>query len=218
MDYTKKLYLMYKLLLFCISKYCKMFGIHVDRMFTPPQPLEVYKVTEYVEKHSSDERIEETIQEPIEEVIEEPTQDRNEDSSYLISNMVESDKTKSYINGSFVQNDINGHLELRLLWKDKKYRWIIDKLNPIFPRYTDFNEPCVQNKILMATLSSASENACTDVYERVKKFAGPNEDFFDRNITMSMLFMNDDLHSDHVLHILRRDGSLLSYKYCDYVA
>lgn len=209
MGYNANLYFMYKLMLCYVSKYFKYFGIYVDRLLSPHQPLEVYKVIEYVETDYTTKTIEEKTNQG--------SDDGSEQSSDSVPVMCESDKTKSYFNGNIFRNDINGHLELRLLWKDKKYRWIVDNLNPTFPSYTDFIKNNVTNNIILATLSSKSENECTDVSNRVKKFAGPEEDFFNRNITMSMLFVNDDLHSDHILHILRRNGSLLSYKHCDYV-
>eukprot|EP00976_Prorocentrum_cordatum_P013320 265988-Prorocentrum_minimum.AAC.6 len=123
-------------------------------------------------------------------------------------------------------------VEYRCMWRGRfKYRYVVPEV-PEDPR-TGTRSPCydmfvssqLQTRvILLATLCNERTKHVEDVTRRVKKFAGPRQDFFETSgMRMGWMFVHDDLEEDTELQLLmldRRHGRhvVLTYGRDDVIA
>lgn len=107
------------------------------------------------------------------------------------------DVTSTYCSGNIPRISDDEYLEYRVMFKDFQYRVISTNDAPKDPSMAMFQRrirsPLLYPKIVSATLRNKQTKIETDVYDRLMKYAGPNQDFFGSTLKMKWLFVNDDL-------------------------
>lgn len=168
------LYLLYyKNILF--SKFSEIFNVLIkklDVLTDPDNPLIIYKVLIF--DASSDQRI---------------------------------DVTLNYFNGISFTTNVEFpkyRIEYRFKWRNEKYRYISD--NTTTNTFININNLLKQNyfskKIIHSLLTYKDIDDRTDVLKKIKKYAGPNHDFFGNSYKPSWLFPSEDFDDGDNLIIM----------------
>lgn len=164
----------------------------LDRMTEDPMPLNIYKVIAY---------------------------DNNSDSMIDLTDLFlsSSDYFSHIPNGS----DNDYRMEYRFKFKNQKYRHVCS-FNPNNGGHNNFLDfTCLfkkilfKKKIVMANLISSNWCECTeswicndteDVLKKLKKYLGPNHDFFNSDIIPKWLFPSEDFIDGQELHLMDSYG------------
>lgn len=115
----------------------------------------------------------------------------------------------------------NERYEYRFTWLGTKSRMISTFSDVCSPSYTNMTLKTSNSHplyIMSALLFNRDENVCENVIERVLKYAGPNHDFYDKELKMDWLFENDDLEIINVfLVIMYSTGKKICFKPGEYI-
>lgn len=97
-------------------------------------------------------------------------------------------------------------IEYRFKWLDCKYRYVVDnETNDDFIQFSKLQKHNkFKTKIIYATLKDDIED--DDVLNKIKKYAGPNHDFFNMKIKPAWLFPSEDFLDNHQLLIMDTRG------------
>lgn len=120
--------------------------------------------------------------------------------------------TKDYYNG--LNHNIpydNYRIEYRFKWKKTKYRYIEQKNDDKpFIQLQDLYKKPFGVKIINCILFDeiANDHDETDVLEKIKKYAGPNHNFFNKKLKPSWLFPSEDFMDGQKLIICNSLGKL----------
>ena len=99
----------------------------------------------------------------------------------------------------------NYRIEYRYTWKRCKYRYVTcDDTNPFFNLQGIFKRKPFSKKIVFASLS---DHSCSDdVLNKIKKYAGPNHDFYNIKLKPNWLFPSDEFKEGDTLTIFDSHG------------
>jgi hypothetical protein len=125
------------------------------------------------------------------------------------------DVTDSFNKGKAFEHSYEDfRIEYRYWWNSQKYRYI--SYQPFTKPFIDlehlYKKKSFKQRIIAASLKRSSmfydENILDDVLKKVKKYAGPQGDFFKNQFKPKWFFPSEDFNDDEILTTMTSHGQV----------